>query len=324
MLALDTSALRNKHNLLAFSAGVDSSALFFLLQEEGISFDIAIVNYQTREQSKEELRHAKALAKKYKLFCHHINAPHYPTHFEEKARTFRYEFFESLIQIEGYDNLLTAHQLDDQLEWLLMRLSRGAGLYELLGLHSITQKPSYKLIRPLLSHPKASLLDYLNTHQHPYFIDQSNSDEKYERNQFRQSFSHPFMQKYSQGIQRSFAYLHQDKALLESGFETIYQEGSLYIIKLYEAKSKAKACDLRLKQLGYLLSASQRKEITQEGSLVIGEKWAIESKDDLVYISPYLDIAMPKTFKESCRVAKIPNKIRAYLFQEDISPSSLP
>ena len=51
--------LKDGKNLLAFSGGVDSTALFFLLLREKIPFDIAIVNYQTREQSSEEVAYAK-------------------------------------------------------------------------------------------------------------------------------------------------------------------------------------------------------------------------------------------------------------------------
>ena len=52
-------------NLLAFSAGVDSTALFFYLLEKNIPFDIAIVNYHTRATSDEEVEYAKNLAKRY-------------------------------------------------------------------------------------------------------------------------------------------------------------------------------------------------------------------------------------------------------------------
>ena len=90
MLTLDLSHLRDKKNLLAFSAGVDSSALFFLLVENHIKFDIAIVNYGTRENSDKEEAHAKVLAKTHKLFCHSIKAPKFDTHFEKQARDFRY------------------------------------------------------------------------------------------------------------------------------------------------------------------------------------------------------------------------------------------
>ena len=318
MLKLTTQNLTNKKNLLAFSAGIDSSALFFLLIENHIKFDIAIVDYNIRAQSKQEVAHAKKLAKTHKLFCHTIQAPKFTTHFEKQARDFRYEFFESLVTIEGYDNILTAHQLNDQLEWFLMRLSKGAGLSELLGLEAISKRENYTLVRPLLNYSKDELLDYLKAHGYPYFIDESNSDEKYERNKFRNTFSDALIQEYSKGIKRSFDYLHKDKESLEDDFETLTSEKALRIIKLHNPKAKIKATDLALKTLGYLLSAAQRQEIEREGSLVIGGSWAVELKDNLLYIAPYLTTPMPKEFKEQCRVAKIPSKIRPYIFQENI------
>ena len=297
---------------------MDSSALFFLLLAHNIKFDIAIVDYGVREQSKEEVNHAKALAKKYKLFCHSIEAPIFNTHFEKKARDFRYEFFESLIQIEGYDNLLTAHQLNDQMEWLLMRLSKGAGVSELLGLEPLSQRKDYTLVRPLLAYSKEELLMYLKDNNYPYFVDMSNSDEKYERNKFRKQFSDPLLLNYQEGIKRSFDYLRQDKARLEKEFETIKAQKELRIIKLHTSSAKVKATDLALKELGYLLSSSQRVEIAKENSLVIGGMWAIETQDDILYIAPYLTTDMPKVFKEKCRKKKIPAKLRAYYFKENI------
>lgn len=317
-MTLDTKNLKNKKNLLAFSSGIDSSALFFLLIENQIKFDIAIVNYGTRVNSDKEEAHAKALAKTYKLFCHSIKAPKFETHFEKQARDFRYEFFESLITLEGYDNLLTAHQLGDQLEWMLMRLTRGAGVSELLGLEPVAKRENYTLLRPLLSHSKDELLDFLNTNQHPYFIDESNTDEKYERNAFRKQFSDPLLTKYAEGIKRSFTYLAKDKERLESAFETVYSEHKLRVIKLHTLESKTKATDLALKELGYLLSASQRQEIEKENALVIGGEWAVEMQNNLLYIAPYLTTDMPKKFKEECRILKIPNKIRPYIFKENI------
>lgn len=319
MLNLDITQLQNKKNLLAFSAGIDSSALFFLLLENNIKFDIAIVDYGLREQSKKEVTHAKALAKKYKLFCHAIKAPKFESNFEKQARDFRYEFFESLITIEGYDNIITAHQLNDQLEWLLMRLTKGAGLSELLGLDALSQRENYTLVRPLLSISKEELLQYLKINDLPYFIDESNNDEKYERNKFRKQFSNALMSEYNEGIKRSFNYLHKDKEMLESGFETIYSQKSLRILKLHNPLSKVKAIDLTLKTLGYLLSAAQRKEIEQKNSVVIGGEWAIETKNDLLYISPYMTADMPKAFKEQCRKKEIPAKIRPYLYKENLN-----
>ncbi|KYJ86111.1 tRNA lysidine(34) synthetase TilS [Sulfurovum riftiae] len=324
-LLLPTSYfLLQKKNLLAFSAGIDSSALFFLLLENNIPFDIALVNYGTRPESNKEEEHAKALAKKYGKKCYTTKAPVFKTHFEANARKFRYDFFETLIAEHGYDTLLTAHQLNDQLEWLFMRLTKGAGLSELIGLEPVSKRDGYTLIRPLLEYSKEELLDYLEIHNYPYFIDDSNSNEKYERNRFRKAFSDPLISQFREGIKRSFSYLRDDKKLLESGFETLFAEKQLRIIKLRQTSSKVKAADLTLKKLGYLLSSAQREEIAREKSLVIGGEWAIEIEDDLLYVAPYVTTDMPKEFKEKCRVKRIPPKIRAYLYRENIDLTILP
>ncbi|HHH19151.1 MAG TPA: tRNA lysidine(34) synthetase TilS, partial [Campylobacterales bacterium] len=57
MVYLDTVTLpylQRDKNLLAFSGGVDSTALFFLLFENRIAFDIALVNYTMRPESDQE------------------------------------------------------------------------------------------------------------------------------------------------------------------------------------------------------------------------------------------------------------------------------
>lgn len=127
------SFLLDSQNLLGFSAGVDSVALFFLLLESKIPFDIAIVHYHTRAQADEEVGYARELAARYGKRCFVAHAPHFAGDFERRAREFRMSFFESLIARYGYTRLLLAHQLNDRLEWLLMRLTQGSGLGNLLG-----------------------------------------------------------------------------------------------------------------------------------------------------------------------------------------------
>ena len=91
---LDFSVVKNQKNLLAFSAGVDSTALFFLLLEQNIPFNIAIVNYNIRNQSKEEVFYAKELAKKYnkEIFIFDTKIEN-NSNFEKQARDIRYSFF---------------------------------------------------------------------------------------------------------------------------------------------------------------------------------------------------------------------------------------
>jgi len=310
------SSLTSGRNLLAFSAGVDSSALFFLLLEHNISFDIALVNYGVREQSRDEEAYALELAQKHNLKAHIKHAPNFENNFEKHARDFRYAFFDELMQ--NYDNLLTAHQLNDQLEWFLMRLTKGAGTSELLGVEALSARKGYTLIRPLLQHSKDELENYLKINNHNYFIDASNSDEKYERNRFRNQVSNKLIEEYKEGIKRSFDYLAKDKAVLIEGVEELFHEKEFYLLGYQYEHQVVRLVDKYLKKLGYLLSAEQRKELEKERSIVFGGLWAVEILEKRVAIAPYRKEAMPKAFKEMCRKEKIPLKIRSYLYEEKI------
>ncbi|MBN2767985.1 MAG: tRNA lysidine(34) synthetase TilS [Campylobacterales bacterium] len=309
---------KGKRLLLAFSAGIDSSALFFLLMDAGVNFDIAIVDYETRAQSKKEVAYAQELAQKYALRCYETKAPKFSNNFEANARAFRYDFFEDIIVEHGYDILLTAHQLNDKLEWFLMRFVKGSGVCELIGLEAKVQKERYLLLRPLLGYAKSELLAYLEKNKRRYFIDDSNSDESYERNFFRKHYSDALLTEFRVGIQRSFDYMKDDCLKLQSGYKSLYAQKELRVLKIDDMRVRVNAIDKTLKELGYLLSKSQRDDIKKNDSLVIGGSWAVEIYDDKIYISPYVDATLPKEFKELCRVAKIPPKVRPYCFKQDI------
>jgi len=310
--------LRGSKNLLAFSGGIDSSALFFLLMEESIEFDIALVNYGIREESLAEEEYAKSLAEDYNITAHTIKAPKFKSNFEKSARDFRYSFFKSLIEKYGYSNLITAHQLNDQLEWFLMRFIRGAGVVELLGFAPIVDRDGYTIVRPLLDIPKSKLLQYLKENGHRYFIDKSNSDIKYERNYFRREFSDRLIDKFAKGIGRSFKYLNRDKDTILNSYREIFNYKRLHIFKIYNLEQSIRVADIYLKRLGYLLSSAQRYEIKKSDSIVVGGVWAIGRVDNLLYIAPYIKIKMVKGFKERCRVLKIPPKVRGYIYKEGI------
>ncbi len=83
-------------------------------------------------------------------------------------------------------------------------------------------------------------------------IDESNSDEKYERNLFRKHFSDPLISEYKEGIKRSFTYLREDKKQLEANFEQRFSRKELRVIKLHTLGAKAKAADLTLKAVRIL------------------------------------------------------------------------
>lgn len=314
-MEINTSPLEGKNNLLAFSAGVDSTALFFLLMDNGIPFDIAIVNYNQRAQSKDEIAYAKELAKKYHKNIYIKEAQPIEKNFEHEARKIRYDFFEQIIKDKKYDNLITAHQLNDTFEWFMMQLSRGSGLNELLGFEPVMKKSGYIIVKPLLYLLKEQLLSYLDKNGYKYYIDQTNSDEKYKRNYFRNRYTNEFLNEFSSGVKNSFKYLDYDKVVLNNLYTLIY-ERNFFKILIFDEGLKSFLSAKILKDFGYVMSAPQRKELQKSDSIVIGGKFAVGSYKNLLFICKYSDFVMDKKQKEICRVAKIPKHCRPYLCQE--------
>lgn len=317
---LDFSKIKNSKNLLAFSAGIDSTALFFLLLNSNIPFDIAIVDYNIREQSKEEVAHAKNLAKKFnkKIYIKDIFLENL-SNFEKQARDIRYNFFEEIIKKNSYDFLITAHQLNDKFEWFLMQLSKGAGLIELLGMSEIEDKEFYKIYRPLLNFSKDELISYLENQNIKYFVDESNIDEKYKRNYFRNNFSNSFLKEFKDGVKSSFNFLHNDLNSLNIDFNPIKKINELEIFKNQNDDNlNLRVIDKSLKKRAVLISSSQRDEIIKQKELTVAHKINIAITENYIFIAPKIKINMPKDFKEKCRVKKLPKNIREYIFIKNI------
>ncbi|EBI2410119.1 tRNA lysidine(34) synthetase TilS [Campylobacter coli] len=311
------SLLKKGRNLLAFSYGSDSSALFRFLVQKKIDFDLVMINYKTRKNSDLEEQKAKELALEFHKKIFIKSAPVIKGNFEKEARDFRYDFFEKICLEQNYSNLILAHHLNDQLEWFLMQLSRGAGLAEILGMQECEKRQNYTLLRPLLFTSKDEILSYLKENDIFYFQDESNENEKYFRNYIRKNFSNAFVSKFHQGLKRSFFYLDEDRKKLYD-LESIKEIQGLMICPKNESLI-AKA----VKMKGLLLSAAQRKEFLK-GDCVLGGKIGIVYKDEKAIVFKYETCQkLPKEFKEACRIAKIPRLLRAYLYNHKIDISSL-
>ena len=306
--------LSHSKNLLAFSAGVDSTTLLFLLLENKISFDIAIVDYGLREQSKDEVAYAKELAKKYNFTCYVYQANPIEKNFEANARAIRYEFFEKLIKEHNYTSLLTAHHLGDRLEWMLMQLCRGAGAVELAGMSSLEKRENYTLVRPLLSYDKEDFLAYLKENGIRYFIDESNSDDKYKRNEFRHNYAQPLLAKYKKGIQKSFGYLDEDR---ESLIEELHfsQINEFFYTKASSSKrSNILAIDKHFKYSGHLITAKEKELLKNEQTVIISRKYTVNQEHGFLFIAPYIqEGSIEKKVKESLRLLRVAPKLRGYL-----------
>ena len=174
----------NPKILVAVSGGVDSVVLAHLVATCGFSFGIAHVNYKLRAENSdldEEL--VAKLASELNVSCHSATRPidSNESGIQEKARDFRYAWFEELMKTHTYNVVVTAHHANDQLETFFMRLSRGSGIEGLCGIKSI----STNLVRPLLPFFKQEIIEYAQAHDLQWREDTSNTSTKYLRNAIR-------------------------------------------------------------------------------------------------------------------------------------------
>ena len=310
-------------NLLAFSHGIDSTALFYILQEAGVKFDLAIVDHNAREQSKFEVESAKELASKFdkKIYIKSVNLG--KSNFEKNAREARYEFFGEICQKFGYENLILAHQFDDKFEWFLMQLGKGAGLKELFSMSELEKRERFWLVRPLLNLRKKELQNYLDERGLRYFIDETNLEGKLKRSFVRLNFSEPFLDEYFSGVKKSFEFLEADRQNLLPEITKMSDE--IFVVK--NDNNVVRGVDMAAKELNVLLSKAQKDELSanlaRQTSVVLSGKIAVGYANEYILVTPFCKAVMPKEFKERARVLRLPAINRGYLFTNGVQIENL-
>ena len=310
-------------NLLAFSHGIDSTALFYILEETGVKFDLAIVDHNVRKESKFEVESAKELASKFgkKIYVKSVNLA--GSNFEKNAREARYEFFGEICQKYGYENLILAHQFDDKFEWFLMQLGKGAGLKELFGMSELERREHFWLVRPLLNLRKKELQNYLDERGLRYFVDETNLEGKLKRSFVRLNFSEPFLNEYFSGVKKSFEFLEADRQNLLPNITKMDDE----IFIIINDSNVVRGVDMAAKELNVLLSKAQKDELSanlaRQTSVVLSGKIAVGYTNEYILLTPFCKAVMPKEFKERARIFKIPAINRGYLFTNGVQIENL-
>ncbi len=181
-----------KHVLLGVSGGVDSVALFHLMQaideKKRPNISVAHINHQARKASDRDEAFVRKLADAYDVpFYSHVweKSDHPDSGFEEAARDVRYTFFEKIMEKQGPTVLMTAHHQDDQVETVLMKLARGSSLEQLTGIQLMQPFSRGQLMRPLLSFPKEKIYAYVEENNIDYVEDATNLSLDFTRNRYR-------------------------------------------------------------------------------------------------------------------------------------------
>lgn len=180
---------------LAVSGGPDSLALL-LLAAAGRPGEVeaATINHGLRAEAAEEAAMVAGV-------CARLNVPHASievkwdakpaTAIQERARDKRYRSLGFWAEERGLAAIVTAHHADDQAETVMMRLSRGAGVRGLAGMHpnSVAPGTEVRLLRPLLGWRRAELEAICEQAGVTPVSDPSNEDERFERVRVRRDLN---------------------------------------------------------------------------------------------------------------------------------------
>ena len=229
--------------VVGVSGGPDSMALLYILNEFKNKMDLNIicahVNHNKRKESEQEKIDLENYCKKNNITFEYIKVTNWgDDNFHNEARSVRYNFFEELVYNYGAKYLMTAHQGDDLIETLLMRIVRGSTLKGYSGFSRIVDKGDYKIIRPLITVTKDEILKFDEKNGIQYAIDESNNEDHYTRNRYRHTVL-PFLKQEEPNIHKKF--LKFSETLLKNSnyidsvankeFNKVFQNGNLDIDK---------------------------------------------------------------------------------------------
>lgn len=179
--------------LIGFSGGLDSRVLLelvarYVTQRPGFSLQAVHVHHGLNPKADQWLDFCAQI-------CEKVSVPFTAERVEIKrssrqsledlARQARYEVFRKHLCAQG--TLLTAHHQDDQLETLLLALKRGSGPRGLSAMPAHTVFASGYLFRPLLHFSRQQLATWADQQQLSWINDDSNQDERFDRNFLRHS-----------------------------------------------------------------------------------------------------------------------------------------
>ena len=162
---------------------------------------------------------------------------------EDAARRARYSALSEAVQthpvLQGVKHIALAQHADDQVETLLLALSRGAGLPGLASMPAQWQRDGLWWHRPFLSIPGARLREYLEAAQISWVEDPSNQDEQFTRNRIRAQLLPVLRQAFPQfreTFARSASHAAQAQEILDevaaSDFEKVAEAGAPNIQRL--------------------------------------------------------------------------------------------
>lgn len=247
---------RERRCILAVSGGVDSLAMAdaALAAADDLSLApvIAHLNHGLRGiESDQDAEFVADFARRRACPCRiavvdvGALARHMRASLEVAAREARYDFLADIAGSEGVSHIAVAHNADDQVETVLLRVIRGTGIAGLRGMASIAPHPGnprLTVIRPLLGLPRQALEDYCLRRGLSPRTDSSNQSSHHLRNRVRHELL-PMLETFNPGVRATILHLADSAG---SDFELVREATASAYANVARSVGGAVAIDRRL------------------------------------------------------------------------------
>lgn len=178
---------------VGFSGGADSTALLAACAARRPGEVVAFhVHHGLQAAADDFEQHCRDVCEHLSvpLRVHRVDARHARGDSpEDAARRARYGAFAEMARMsEGraaVKSIALGHHADDQIETLLLALSRGAGLPGLAAMPARAERSGLEIYRPLLAVSGADIREWLAGRGLPWIEDPTNGDARYTRNRIR-------------------------------------------------------------------------------------------------------------------------------------------
>ncbi|WP_042354645.1 tRNA lysidine(34) synthetase TilS [Bacillus rubiinfantis] len=218
--------LENKRIVVGVSGGPDSLALLHYLlcnrDKNNLFIVAAHIDHMFRgQESYEDAMFVSNFCKQHQIpfEMSRVNVPELMQETgnspETAGREARYEFYAAIMAKHNASYVALAHHGDDQIETILMRLTRGSTGMARAGIRFLRPFQSGMIFRPFLCVTKADINQYCQRHQLDPRMDPSNQEGVYSRNRYRLQVL-PFLKQENPQVHEQFQRFSEDLLTDES------------------------------------------------------------------------------------------------------------
>lgn len=308
----------NSNVAVGVSGGPDSLSLLHFLYRYRKLLQIKVsaitIDHQLRSETSE------ADVKFVQSFCEALNIPCYSRtvsvpEYQAKhalgtqlaARELRYQAYQEVMQAHQMNLLALGHHGDDQIETVVMQLTKTTNLHNLTGIPTRRSLSFGEVVRPFLCVTKQDIYEYANKHQLAYRLDESNLENTYMRNRIRQEVL-PALQEENPNLamtmQQLVQHLTEDESFIMNEAKRLFPEvvhTDSFSVKVEFSAQQFLAYPVSLQRRLFRLTLDYLYEVIPE---------QITYKQERAFLNLLKQTGQKQLdFPEGCRIYKVYDKV---------------